>query len=275
MVATYEQNQHPYGGVQEYDGENFESLLRDIRERVSVAHHLDDPALPPLLKGLVEERARPLAETETRFAAGSVVFGGAAYNHRLEPWQPYATRHAGSVRAHLVCGVRTGVVAAVEVSATDINCSPFLPKLLQTTAEHFPRAQELAAGRAYLSRRNFQAAWELGVDLYIPFKPNSRPSGHHGRRRCWAWDEALRRYRHDHEEFMERYHRSHSIIEDVADTIEDRTGTCLHAKTEPGRFNEVLLKVLAHNTCVLAEAEEDRLLDEQVAAPWADAHPIA
>ena len=150
MVATYEQNQHPYGGAQEYDRESFKTLLRDhasAQARVGVAHYLDDPALTAVLKGLVEESVRPLAETETRFAAGSVVFGGAAYNHRLEPWQPYATRHAGSVRAHLVCGVRTGVVAAVEVSATDINCSPFLPKLLQTTAEHFPRARELAAGR--------------------------------------------------------------------------------------------------------------------------------
>ena len=185
-------------------------------------------------------------------------------DRQLEPRLHHTISPAWSVREHLVCSVETGVVAAVEVSGPYAHDSFFLPGLLQTTTEYFPRVEEVSAGRSYLSRRNFEAAAKVGIDLFIPFRPTSLPGGYGWRPESRAWDRALHLYRHYHEEFMRHYRPC--AVEDAKDAIEDRTGTCVHAKTEAGRFKEVLLKVLAHNACVAARiAQETNRLPSEIA----------
>ena len=244
MVLT-EENQYPHLG----------HLIEVYNEASRIAHHLDDPDLTPVLKGQVEDSALPLAATETHFAADSLVLGDTARDCQ--------TGGQRSVRAYFVCGVRTGVVTAVEFGGPDTRSGLLLPELLQTTMEHFPKVEKVTASRAYLSKFNLETASELGLRLYIPFKPNSKLYGRE-RLRSRAWEQAFYFYQNDYAEFMEHY-RSHSVVEDVVDAIEDRTGTFLHAKTEAGRVNEVLLKILAHNAHVVAEAEQEGLLDEQAA----------
>lgn len=268
MAITHRQDQHPYGGIQEHDGGTFETLLRDHVSALAyapsgagIAHYLDDPDLTAVPKAQVEDSALPLAAVETKFAADEAVFGDTAHNRQLERQWEQAIRHPEPVRAYFVCGVRTGIVTAVEVSGPGTGSGLLLPKLLRTTVANFPRAIEVSAGRAYLSKANYESAEGLGLSLYIPFKPNSMPS-RPGRPGSRAWDRAFYFYQHDREEFLRRY-RSHAVVESVMDAIKDRAGTCLHAKTQAGRANEVLLKLLAHNACVIAKAEQEGLLDEQ------------
>ena len=266
MVTICEENRYPYDDAQVLDDRTLEALLRDLCNHVSpldceegqsllpvvarcvnvyrgmscasVAGHLDDPALVPLLKSLVEESAKSVAAFETHFALDDVLFGHMAYD----------PRYPGPVRCQLVCGVRTGIVVTAEVSGFNVRRDRFLPGLLRTTTENFPGAWELTAGKVYLSMANFAAAAELGVELYIPFKVNSA-SGRPGQSQ--AWDEALRLYRQDCGEFA-RHYRNHSVIEDVMDTIDERTGVCIHGKTEAAQFNEALLKLFIHNLYIAA-----------------------
>ena len=268
MTATCERNQHQYGNQElpHLSPQDVARLINVYGEASRITRCLlDDPDLTPVLKSLVEESALPLAATETRFAADGVVFGAAAYDEESGLRWRYAAPGAGAdaVRAHIVCGTSTGIVAAAEVDGTGSGSGSVLPGLLRKAKSGFPGVEEATAGRAYLNKAGFEAAAELGIRLYIPFKPNSKLSGQE-RLRSQAWEEAFHFYQNHYGEFQERY-RSHAAVDGVMDAIEDRTGTCVHAKTETGRVNEVLVKLVIHNFCVVAEAKQIGALDGPVA----------
>ena len=259
MVMTDERSQYPHDDAQEHDRDSFEALLCYICDRVAppdcengrsllsvvarcIETHdcLDDPALTSPLKSLVEESAKLLQVAETHFAVDGIVFG----------WDGKALRAQG-VQCHLACGVKTGIVAAAEVGGPEARGSLFLPQLIQTAKRNFPGARDMTAGQAYLSKANFEAAAELGLDLYIPFKANSTPSREQGGR---AWDEALHFYRHDHEEFQRRY-RPHYAVDDVMGAVEARTGDCVSSCACAGtaQVNATLIRAVAHNLRIVVE----------------------
>ena len=259
MAATYEQNQYLYDDAHEHDGGSFEALLRYICDRVAppgcegersllsvvarcIETHdcLGDSALTSQFKSLVEESAKLLQVAETHFAVDGIVFG----------WDGKALRAQG-VQCHMACGVNTGIVAAAEVGGPEARGSLFLPYLIQTAKRNFPEAREMTASQAYLSKANFEAAADVGLELYIPFKANSTPSRE---RRDRAWDEALHLYRHDHDEFLRRY-RPHYVVEDVMDAVETRTGACARdcACAGTAQLNAVLIRAVAHNLRIVVE----------------------
>jgi hypothetical protein len=53
--------------------------------------------------------------------------------------------------------------------------------------------------------------------------------------------------------FMEHYHKR-SNIETAYSMIKGKFGSTLRSKSDMGQINEVLCKMLAHNTCVLIQA---------------------
>ena len=73
------------------------------------------------------------------------------------------------VKVHLVCGVKTNIVTAVEITdrfAADIN---YFKPLVDATAANFT-IQEVGADKAYLSAANLQTVVDHGAMPYIPFK---------------------------------------------------------------------------------------------------------
>src|SRR6185503_13110831 len=76
------------------------------------------------------------------------------------------------VKVHLVCGVKTNIVTAVEITdrfAADIN---YFKPLIDTTAANFVM-QEVSADKAYLSAANLQTVVDHQAMPYIPFKSNN------------------------------------------------------------------------------------------------------
>lgn len=277
MAPNDERSQYLYGGDYECSEGSLGAALRDLCDRVSppdsengqpllsaqdvaryiqtrdrksrVARHLGDEALTPLLKRMVEESARPLVAMESHFAVDGACVG----------WDRAARRPWG-MQYHLACGANTGVVGAVETAGPAANGCSLLPKLLQTVSENFPSATEVSADREYLSRGNFEVAAALGVDLYIPFKKNSLPN--RCRYQSPAWDEALRLYRDDHEEFLRRY-RPHVVVESVLATIKAEVLVCTGAGSDTAQLNKVLIEAVARNVRIVAEltGETDGELD--------------
>ena len=215
----------------------------------TITRYMDDPALTPVLKYLVEESARPLEAVETQFAVDSTGFATNSYVRWYDHKWGKERKEVQWVKCHLMCGVKTNVVTAVEVSEGDANDSPFLPRLLETTVQIFPGAKELSADKAYLSRNNFAAAERAGIDLYVPFKTNSRAT-HPGRERSRAWEKAYFFYQYHREEFLEHYHMR-SDAESTIGMSKAKTGAFLRSRTQRAQFNEVLAKMLIHNLCVL------------------------
>ena len=90
------------------------------------------------------------------------------------------------VKAHVMCGVKTNIITAVEVTAADSADAPFFAPFVQTTAKHFT-VNEVSADKAYLSKKNLRTVEAVGGTAYIPFKSNSTPTqGHHKYDALWA-----------------------------------------------------------------------------------------
>jgi transposase len=70
------------------------------------------------------------------------------------------------------------------------------------------------------------------------------------------WKKMYHLFMYRHEEFLERYHKR-SNVETVFHMAKTKFGDSLKSKTKTAQINEVLLKFLCHNICVvLAEMEE-------------------
>ncbi len=75
-----------------------------------------------------------------------------------------------------MCGVKTNVVTAVEITDRFAGDSPLFKPLVDATAQNFVM-QEVSADKAYLSAANLQTVVDHAAMPYIPFKSNSASDG--------------------------------------------------------------------------------------------------
>ena len=76
------------------------------------------------------------------------------------------------VKVHLMCGVNTKVVTAVDISGWAANDTNYFIPLVERTAKHF-EVREVSADKAYLSKKNLEAVESLGGIPFVPFKSNT------------------------------------------------------------------------------------------------------
>lgn len=237
-------------------GRRFACDLHDAQERGyieraphfnSVFNHIETDALTQILRDLIEASSLPLRAVETDFAvdgtgfgtSGSVTWFNKKYGHTVD--------NSDWIKAHLMCGVTTNIVTSVEISGRDDHDSPFLPALVDATARNFSM-REVSADKAYSSAKNLAVIADHGAEPFIPFKSNTTGKGNTPLwRKMWAY------YNFQRDEFLAHYHKR-SNIETVNSMIKGKFGGKLWSKTTTGQANEVLLKVLCHNICVLVQS---------------------
>lgn len=212
----------------------------------SVFHYLENPALTPILKALVEESASPLKAVESDFAVDSSGFA----THTFDRWydEKYGKMRSDHqwVKAHLMIGVKTNIVTSVEMTGPEAHDYPYLPPLLETTQKRF-QVVELSADKGYMGRSNLEAVVNAGVVPYIPFKSNTSGKGSELWRKMWHF------YQFNRAEFLESYHKR-SNVESTFSMIKAKFGASVRSKTPVAQMNEVLCKVVCHNLCVLVHS---------------------
>src|SRR4029077_766950 len=231
----------------------------------SISNYLENEALTPYLKMLIEESSLPLTAIESDFAVDSSGFStcrfvqwvNAKYN------EPQLMTKREWVKVHLMCGVKTNIVTAVEITDRYAADSPQFKQLVDTTAENFVM-QEVSADKAYLSAANLQTVIDHAAMPYIPFKSNSASewglSGKRGQdsrakwnRKSTLWRRMYHYYSYNQTWFMQQYHKR-SNVESTFHMIKSKFGDSLRSKTETAQINEALCKVLCHNLCCLIQS---------------------
>ena len=138
----------------------------------TVSNYLANPELTPLLTSLIQEAAAPLSVVEDDFAADSTGFATSTYARWFDhKWGKERTRQTW-VKTHLMVGVQTHIVTAVEATATESSDNTQFPSLVAQTARQFS-VNEISADKAYSSRQSLHAVQEVGGTPYIPFKQGS------------------------------------------------------------------------------------------------------
>ena len=232
------------------DFRNAESdgLLSSCPSFSTAFRYMEDPTLTPVLKSLIEQSALPLKAVESDFAADASGFSTSVYDRWFDHKWGKEKKQARFLKAHIMCGVNTKVVTAVEVTEANVHDSPPFPGLVATTAENWTMS-EVSADKAYLSRKNLRAIVDAGATPFIPFKVNSRPEHTHGDS---LWAKTCHYFSLFREEFMNHYHKR-SNVETAFSMIKAKFGGAVRSKIPVAQMNEILVKILCHNICVLIQ----------------------
>lgn len=209
----------------------------------SVLRYLEDPELTPILKALVVESSRPLRSVESDFATDSSGFATSRFVRWFDIKYGQTMQRQEWVKVHVMCGVRTNVVTAVEILDKNAGDSPQLPALLKTTSQNFD-VQEVSADAGYLSVENVDAIAEVGAQPFICPKENTTGAAGGLFRRMFHF------YEFHRDEFLKHYHKR-SNVESVFSMVKAKFGDHVRARSDTGMANEALAKFVCHNLCCL------------------------
>lgn len=237
------------------------SDLREARERGyisklpchnSVLNALESADLTPILRSLIAESSRPLQAVEVDFAVDSTGFTTCRFeswfDHKYSGMAP--RRQHTWVKAHIMCGVKTNVVTAIEIRERDTNDGTQLPALVDATARTFPIGN-VSADKGYGTVRNADTIASHGGTPFIAFKSVHTGQGGHSRPKgSGAWGKMFGYFMYRRDEFFAHYHQR-SNVESTFSMIKRKFGDALRSKTETAQVNETLAKVLCHNLVVL------------------------
>jgi transposase len=212
----------------------------------SIFNYLENPLLNPILTNLIVQSSLPLKSVEEDFAVDSTGFTTA----RFVPWYDHkygVTRQEHDwVKVHLMCGVKTNIVTAVEIHDRDASDTKILPSLVDTTSKNFNMA-EVSADKGYSSVNNTNVVASYGATPYIVYKNNATGS------RGGLWQKMFHYFQYNREEFLTHYHKR-SNVESTISMIKAKFRDHVRSKTDVAMKNEVLCKVLCHNICCLIHA---------------------
>ena len=153
------------------------------------------------------------------------------------------------VKVHLMCGVRSNIVTAVEIRDKDASDTKLLPDLLGTAAKNFT-ISEISADKGYGSVKNYKAIQRRGGVPYIAFK-----SIHTGRAEG-LWKKMFHYFQFRRDEFLAHYHKR-SNVESTFSMIKAKFGDHLRSKTDVAMINEALCKIICHNICCLIQEAQE------------------
>ena len=232
-------------------GAETKGLVDHVPSYATICRYMQDSALTPLLKALIERSALPLSTVDINFAPDSSGFATSVY-HRWydEKWQK-VIKGATWVKAHIMTGVKSNVVTVADVTSTESADSPYFVPFVGITARNFT-VQEVSADKAYLSRANLHAVDDIGAVAYIPFKSNSvayNPKRSHDK----LWERMYHYFMYNRDEFKAHYHLR-SNVESTFSIVKRKFGSAVRSKNPDAQINEVLCKILAHNIVVVIQA---------------------
>ena len=252
------------GALKVYSGFSARRFDTDVREAAekgyidvppsfnSVNRYISNEDLTPLITGLIKASADPLTKVETQFSPDATGFSTSRFDRWYDhKWGKERSRRQW-LKAHAYVGNKTNTVVSVMITASNVHDSVMLPYLLQDAQGRGFDMQEVSADKGYLSDANLREIESVGARPYIPFKSNSTGRGSKRWMRLYSF------FILHEDNFKDHYHRR-SNVETTFSMLKGKFGDSVRAKSHAGQVNEVLLKFLCHNICVLNHAEHELL----------------
>jgi len=209
----------------------------------SISNYLENPELTILLRDLIVKSSLPLQSVETNFAADSSGFTTSRFTRWFDVKYGKERTKQDWVKVHLMCGVKTNIVTAVEIEGQHANDTKFLPALAATTALNFTM-NEVSADKGYSSKNNAEIIAKFGATPYISMKETDKGLG------GGKWAEMYHYFAFKKQEFLKHYHQR-SNVESTFSMMKRKFGDSLRSKTDVAMVNESLCKILCHNLVVL------------------------
>ena len=215
----------------------------------AIPNTLEMPGIVTILRAMITKSSLPLRALEVNFAVDSSGFSTSRFvrwfDHKYgKPKQEYDW-----VKCHLMTGVLTHIVTAVEIEDRHTADSSMFVPLVKATAKNF-KPREVSADAAYLSYENMDAVADIGATPYIAFKSNTTAA------QGGVLAKMFHLYNLNRDEYLAHYHKR-SNVETTFSMIKAKFGDHLRSKTDVALVNEALRKILCHNlVCLVQSANE-------------------
>ncbi len=229
----------------------------------SVSNYLENPELTPLLRDLIVKSSLPLRSVETDFAADSSGFTTSRFTRWFDVKYGKERTKQDWVKVHIMCGVKTNIVTAVEIEGQHASDTKLLPALTATTAQNFAM-KEISADKGYASKNNVEIITKLGATPFISMKENDKGLG------GGAWAQMYHYFNFRKQEFLQHYHKR-SNVESTFSMMKRKFGDSLRSKTDTAMVNESLCKILCHNLVVLIHEMHELGIDPTF---WPNCHMV-
>jgi transposase len=226
--------------------------LTHAPDYTTIAKYMEDPDMTPILKDILQISALPLKAVENdSFSIDSSGFSP----HKFSRWSDYKYGANGKeierrlfYKAHIVVGNKTQIICNAEITSQFVADPVMLPQLVAEVKRNFD-VRELDADKAYSGRPNFDQLERLGIVPMIPFKENAtpKPRGH-----SHIWRDMYNYFTYNREAFLMRYHQR-SNVESAFFMVKSKFSDHVRSKTETACINEILLKLICHNLCVVIQ----------------------
>jgi transposase len=224
-----------------------EGYVDSICSYSSVSNFMRRKEITPILYDLIRISSLPLASAETTFAVDSSGFSTSRFGRYFSYKHGKERQHKVWIKAHICCGVHTNIITAVDLNQDSSNDYPFFKPLVEKTAMAF-EVKEVTADKAYSGRDNLQFVEGIGGTAFIPFKTNAKGWA----KTAPAWRRMYNYFMLYNEDFMKHYHKR-SNVETTFHMIKSKFRDHVRSKDQTAQFNEVLLKILCHNICVVIQ----------------------
>ena len=217
----------------------------------TISRYFEKSELRQYLVQLIIQSSLALRTVEKSFAIDSTGFSTSRFGRWFDVRN--GKLHSGDKRqwlkAHIMCGVLTNIVTAVEVTEPHAGDAPYFEPLLDVTAENF-RVRKVTGDKAYSSLANLKHAQSKGALAVIPFKSNANAVHGSGDP---LWTRLYHFYSLNKGDFDRMYH-VRSNAESTNAMIKAKFGERIRSRTQTAQINELLCKVLCHNICVTIQA---------------------
>lgn len=215
----------------------------------AISTALEMPSVTPILKALVAMSSLPLKSVEVDFAVDSSGFATSRFVRWFDHKYGVVRRKYDWVKVHLMCGVKTNIVTAVEIADRNAHDSPQFSPLFTATRRRFD-VREVSADSAYLSYENMEMVGRAGGTPFIPFRDKTTAAG------GGLFAKMFHYYNWNRDEFLAHYHKR-SNAESTNMMIKSKFGDSLRSKTDTAMVNEALAKILCHNICCLIQSHHE------------------
>ncbi len=194
---------------------------------------------------MLARSAIPLIGLEDKCAIDSTGLRTTRFNYyRQEKYNP--SRENAWLKMHALVGVKTHVIPALEVTSGTVSDSPQFPALLKRATANGFHFAEVYADKGYQSRENFNAADQLEIVPFIPFKRNQ--TGKAGG--SPLYHKMFLFFQYQREEFDDHYGQR-AQVESTFGSFKQKFGETLASRNFTAQVNEVLSLAIAHNITVM------------------------
>ena len=222
-------------------------LVEVVPSYSTISNFMNRKEIKSILDTLIKKSALPLREVETAFAVDSSGFSTSRFARWFDHKWGKEKKFKVWMKAHINSGVKTNIITAVNITEGTSSDSNELKSLIEQTAENFNMSEQ-SGDKAYSSKKNLETIKEHGAIPFIPFKKNVTGKA----RGSYLWKKMYHYFMYKNEEFMKHYNKR-SNVETCFHMIKAKFGDSIKSKKQTAQINELLIKVLSHNICVVIQ----------------------